>query len=314
MLIKRKRGWELPESAASPEALVINRRKGLAAGAGTIAALAGGGAQAQAALPELPAMRNPRFPGVRALTSERDATTFNNFYEFGTDKAISRAAQRMPLSPWTLKVDGMVAQPAEFDVDGLRRRMPLEERVYRLRCVEAWGMTVPWTGFPLAALLAMVQPQPAAKYVVFETARLPAVMPGLRQSWYPWPYTEGCTIEEAQNELSFMAMGLYGKHLPQQNGGPIRVLFPWKYGFKSGKSFSRITLTDQRPVSFWERIQAQEYGFWANVNPEVPHPRWSQASERLLGSNERVPTQLFNGYGEFVAGLYTGLTRERLWA
>ena len=318
MLIKRKRGWELPESAATDEALVLGRRKGLALGAGVAAALVSPlvsqHARAQAARPELPAMRNPRFPGGRALTAEREATTFNNFYEFGTDKAISRLAQRMPLSPWTMKVDGMVARPAEFDMDDLRRRMPLEERVYRLRCVEAWGMTVPWTGFPLSALLAMVEPLPSAKYVVFETARLPAVMPGLRQSWYPWPYTEGCTIEEAQNELSFMAMGLYGKHVPQQNGGPIRVLFPWKYGFKSGKSFTRVTLTDRRPVGFWERIQGAEYGFWANVNPEVAHPRWSQATERLLGSNERVPTQLFNGYGEFVAGLYTGLAQERLWA
>ncbi len=175
-------------------------------------------------------------------------------------------------------------------------------------------MVVPWTGFPLAALLSQVRPLASAKYVVFQTAADRATMPGLRQSWYPWPYIEGCTIEEAQHDLSFMVVGAYGKLLPAQNGGPIRIHFPWKYGFKSGKSLVRIRLTDQRPVSFWERIQAQEYGFWANVNPAVSHPRWSQASERVIGTNDRVPTQIFNGYGEFVAPLYTGLQDERLWA
>ena len=175
-------------------------------------------------------------------------------------------------------------------------------------------MTVPWTGFELSKLLQMVKPLGSAKYLRFETAQLPAVMTGLRQSWYPWPHIEGCTIEEAGNELTFMPVGLFGRPLPPQNGGPFRVMFPWKYGFKSGKSITRITLTDQRPKSFWETLQASEYGFWANVNPEVPHPRWSQASERLIGSNERVPTRLFNGYGEFVAGLYTNLQNERLYA
>lgn len=175
-------------------------------------------------------------------------------------------------------------------------------------------MVVPWTGFPLSALLDAVRPLASARYVVFETAAIPGVMPGLRQSWYPWPYTEGCTIEEAANELSFMVVGAYGKLLSPQNGGPIRFHQPWKYGFKAGKSIVRISLTDRRPVSFWERIQPQEYGFWANVNPEVPHPRWSQASERVLGTNARVPTQIFNGYGEFVSALYSGLRNERLWA
>jgi sulfoxide reductase catalytic subunit YedY len=192
--------------------------------------------------------------------------------------------------------------------------MPIEERVYRLRCVEAWAMTVPWTGFELSHLLRLVEPLSGARYLAFETAALPAVMPGLRQSWYPWPHIEGCTLEEAMNELTFMPVGMYGRPLPQQNGGPFRVVFPWKYGFKSGKSVVRITLTDRRPQTFWPRIQPSEYGFWANVNPEVAHPRWSQATERLLGSGERVPTRLFNGYGEWVAGLYTTLQRERLWA
>jgi sulfoxide reductase catalytic subunit YedY len=186
--------------------------------------------------------------------------------------------------------------------------------VYRHRCVEAWAMVVPWTGFQLSELLKLAAPLGSAKYVRFETAAVPSVMPGLRQSWYPWPYVEGCTIQEAANELSFMVVGAYGKPLPPQNGGPLRVHFPWKYGFKSGKSLVRVILTDERPKSFWEQIQPQEYGFWANVNPEVPHPRWSQASERMLGTGERVPTRIFNGYGEFVAGLYEGLQGERLWA
>lgn len=317
MLIKRLRGWELPESAATPEALVMGRRKSLGLAAGMLAGFGAGPALAQGAPAADPmaAARNPAYQPGRDLTPERDVTTYNNYYEFGVDdKRISRAAQRLPLRPWKIKVDGMVERPAEFDIDGLLRMLQLEERVYRLRCVEGWAMTIPWTGFQLSTLLGLVNPLASAKYVTFETAAIPAVMPGLRQSWYPWPYLEGCTIEEARNQLSFLAVGLYGKALPPQNGAPIRVLFPWKYGFKSGKSIVRITLTDQRPVCFWERLQAQEYGFWANVNPEVPHPRWSQATERLIGSNDRVPTRLFNGYAEQVASLYTGLSSERLWA
>jgi sulfoxide reductase catalytic subunit YedY len=259
------------------------------------------------------AMRNPRYRPERALTPEREATSYNNYYEFGSHKTISAAAQKLPLRPWTLRVEGMVERPGEFALDDLLRRVPIEERVYRHRCVEAWSMVVPWTGFQLSELLKLASPLASAKYVRFETAAVPSVMPGLRQSWYPWPYVEGCTIEEAANELSFMVVGAYGKPLPPQNGGPVRIHFPWKYGFKSGKSLVRVVLTDQRPISFWERIQPQEYGFWANVNPEVPHPRWSQASERVLGTNERVPTQIFNGYGEFVSGLYDGLKAERLW-
>jgi sulfoxide reductase catalytic subunit YedY len=316
MLIRRPRGWEIPESRVTPEHLVLGRRKALAGAAAGAALLAGpAAAQSAAEPPPLPqAMRNPRFAPGRALTPERDATTFNNFYEFGTHKEISRAAQRMAMRPWTLKVEGMVEQSREFAIDDLIRAVQVEERVLRLRCVEAWSMTVPWTGFPLSALLALVRPLASAKYVVFETAAIPGVMPGLRQTWYPWPYTEGCTIEEAGNELTFLAVGLFGKPCPPQNGGPIRVLFPWKYGFKSGKSITRIRLTDRRPVSYWEQLQASEYGFWANVNPEVAHPRWSQASERLLGSGERVPTQMWNGYGEFVASMYTNLSGERLFA
>lgn len=311
MPIRIPRGWEMPESAVTPEHLVFGRRKALAAGA-ALAALPGLAQAQQAAA--LPAMRNTRYAPGRDITPEREVTTFNNFYEFGSHKTISAAAQRLPQRPWTVKVEGMVETPREFGIEDLLRTMPIEERVYRLRCVEAWSMVVPWTGFALSALLDLVKPLASARFVVFETAAIPSVMPGLRQSWYPWPYIEGCTIAEAANELSFMVVGAYGRLLPPQNGGPIRFHQPWKYGFKAGKSIVRITLTDQRPVSFWERIQPQEYGFWANVNPQVPHPRWSQATERPLGSNTRIPTQLFNGYGDFVASLYTGLQNERLWA
>jgi sulfoxide reductase catalytic subunit YedY len=311
MQIRTKRGWEIPEARVTPESLVFGRRTAFGLGAGLLAARPALG-QGAPALP--PAMRNPRYAPGRDITPEREATTFNNFYEFGSHKSISQAAQRLPQRPWTVRVEGMVETPREFGIEDLLRLMPIEERVYRLRCVEAWSMVVPWTGFPLSALLDAVRPLASARYVVFETAAIPSVMPGLRQSWYPWPYIEGCTIEEAANDLSFMVVGAYGKPLPPQNGGPLRVHQPWKYGFKAGKSIVRITLTDRRPVSFWERIQPQEYGFWANVNPEVPHPRWSQATERVLGTNARVPTLLFNGYGEFVASLYTGLRNERLWA
>lgn len=313
MLLRKNPGWTIAEREATPETLFFGRRAaldaaGLAAGAIALPPRrAGANEPAQA-------MRNPRYRPERALTAEREATTYNNYYEFGSHKTISSAAQKLPMRPWTLRVEGMVERPGESALDDLLRRMPMEERVYRLRCVEAWSMVVPWTGFQLSELLKLAAPLGSAKYVQFETAAVPSVMPGLRQSWYPWPYVEGCTIEEAANELSFMVVGAYGKPLPPQNGGPVRIHFPWKYGFKSGKSLTRIVLTDQRPVSFWEKIQPQEYGFWANVNPEVAHPRWSQASERVLGTGERTPTQLYNGYGEFVAGLYTGLQRERLWA
>ena len=312
MLIRIPRGWELPESAATPEAAVMGRRKGLGAIAGAVALGAfGSRARAQGAMA---APRNAKFEPGRDTTPERDATTYNNFYEFGGSKSIYPTAQKMPVTPWKVTFGGMVDNPATLDIEDILKRVTLEERVLRHRCVEAWAMTVPWTGFPLSELVKIAGPKAGAKYVVFETATLPAVMPGLRQSWYPWPYIEGCTVEEAANELAFVAVGMYGKPLPNQNGAPLRVLFPWKYGFKAGKSIVKVTLTDKRPSTFWEGLQASEYGFWANVNPEVPHPRWSQAHERLLGSGDRVPTKIFNGYGDFVSGLYTNLQNERLWA
>jgi methionine sulfoxide reductase catalytic subunit len=312
MFIRTRRGWEIPEREATPEHLAFGRRAALAAAG--IAGAAGLLPRRAAAQGIAQATRNPRYPALRDTTAEREATNYNNYYEFGTDKNITRAAQKLPLSPWTLRVDGMVEQPRDFPVEELVRTMPLEERLYRLRCVEAWSMVVPWTGFMLSDLLKVVVPRSGAKYLRFETAALQGVMPGLRQSWYPWPYIEACTIEEAANELSFMVVGAYGKPLQPQNGAPIRIHQPWKYGFKGGKSLVRMTLTDQRPKTFWEAVQASEYGFWANVNPEVSHPRWSQATERVIGTGERVPTKLFNGYAEFVGDLYGNLQRERLWA
>ncbi|MGE0717582.1 MAG: protein-methionine-sulfoxide reductase catalytic subunit MsrP [Alphaproteobacteria bacterium] len=325
MLIKRRRGWEIPEASATPESTYLNRRTLLkAAGFGAVAA----GAAAAFGLPELQAQgvepdptaglypfpQNMRYRLDRPVTAEGDATTYNNFYEFGTHKSIASAAQRLPLRPWTVTFDGMVEKPITMDVDDLIKQMPKEERLYRFRCVEAWAMAVPWSGFPMRPMIEMAKPLSGAKYVVFQTFSDPKVAPGQRQTWYPWPYTDGLTIAEATHEMAFMATGLYGKPLPKQNGAPIRFVTPWKYGFKQVKSIVKVTFSDKRPVGYWEKLQSSEYGFWANVNPEVSHPRWSQAHERMLGTDERRPTQLFNGYAEQVAELYKGLEKERLYA
>jgi sulfoxide reductase catalytic subunit YedY len=322
MLIKQRRGWELPETAATPEPIFERRRqllKGIAAGP---VLLAGAGlpfrsAWATSATAELyPVERNPDYgldERIPELSPEELATTYNNFYEFGSHKRIHEAAQALEIEPWQVVIDGMVENEQTVDVDELIRKMPLEERVYRHRCVEAWSMAVPWSGFPLAALVEMAAPLDGARYLRMETFEDSGMAPGQRQFWYPWPYVEGLTMAEATNELAFIATGLYGKPIPKQNGAPLRLAVPWKYGFKSIKSIVRFTFTDERPVSFWEEIQAAEYGFWANVNPAVPHPRWSQAMEEPLGSDEKVPTVLFNGYGDYVAGLYEGMEGERLF-
>jgi sulfoxide reductase catalytic subunit YedY len=259
------------------------------------------------------AAENAKYAAGRALTPEHDATTYNNYYEFGTSKSVAAAATGFPLSPWSIQIDGMVEKPQTLSLDDLLKQVSLEDRIYRHRCVEAWAMTVPWTGFPLAALLRLAAPMASAKYVVFQTAEDRKHMPGLRQSWYPWPYVEGVTLDEAANDLAFIATGLYGKPLLPQNGGPIRLVLPWKYGFKSAKSLVRISFTDKRPKTFWSIIGPDEYGFWANVNPAVPHPRWSQANERLIGSGEMVPTQIYNGYAPFVSALYSDKASEKLY-
>jgi len=252
-----------------------------------------------------------------AKTPEEKVTGYNNFYEFGLDKADPAAnAGSLNTDPWTLKIDGEVAKPLTLDYNDLTTRFPLEERIYRMRCVEAWSMVVPWIGFPLHKLLAMVEPTSNAKYVAFQTLYAPEIMPGQKDRFIggglDYPYVEGLRIDEAMHPLTLMTVGVYGKALPPQNGAPIRLTVPWKYGFKGIKSIVSIKLTRERPPTTWNLAAPNEYGFYANVNPHVDHPRWSQASERFIGSGgaldvKRQPTLLFNGYADQVASLYRGL-------
>ncbi len=302
MRIIRRRGWEIAESKVTPEAIALNRR-----------AVLGGTAALLAAAPGLVrAAPNPKYEGGRAMTDEKYATTYNNYYEFNESKNMWRDAQKMKTSPWTIELAGLVKQPRKIAYEDLLKQVSIEERIYRHRCVEAWAMTVPWTGFPMTDLLKIAEPLGSAKFVAFETAQ-EKTMSNLSLPLYPWPYVDGLAIDEAANELAFMTTGMYGKALPPQNGGPIRMTTPWKYGFKQVKSVVKITFMEKRPRCFWEEINGREYGFWANVNPEVPHPRWSQARERLLGSDEMVPTKIYNGYGDTVASLYSGRKSEKLF-
>jgi sulfoxide reductase catalytic subunit YedY len=328
MFIKKRRGWEIPERDATPEHLFFNRRRFLSVGAaiGAVTALSAceekqeAQAEANAALAEIdpsaslyPFKRNETYKLDREVTSEDWSTRYNNYYEFSSGKSLVEKAQALPVRPWVLTVDGMVDQPMQIGIDDLMKKMPLEERLYRHRCVETWSMAVPWSGFALKELVALAQPKAGAKYLRLETFMNPEVAPEQKAPYYPWPYVEGLTIEEATNDLAFMVTGMYGKPAPKQNGAPLRIALPWKYGFKSAKGLVKITFTDQRPVNFWQALQASEYGFWANVNPEVPHPRWSQANERVLGTDEPRPTLIYNGYGEFVAPLYASLQGEKLF-
>ncbi len=258
-------------------------------------------------------MRNPRYRVDGEITPEAITGAYNNFFEFGSSKRIAAAAQALKIRPWTITIDGMVEEEQTIAIDDLLARMPLEERVVRHRCVEAWSMIVPWSGFPMAKLVELARPLGSAKYVELRSFEDPEVAAGQRQFWYPWPYLEGLTVAEATHELAFLVTGAYGKPLPKQYGSPLRLAVPWKYGFKHVKSIQRITFTEQQPVSFWEEIGNGEYGFWANVNPDVPHPRWSQATEERIGTGERIPTQLFNGYQEFVADLYPDLESKALF-
>ena len=325
MLIKAIPGWSLPEHKATPENVFWNRREfSKRAATGAILGATGislgnnlfvsKGWGAEDPLADLfPAPRNKRYVLDRPLTPKHLVTTYNNFFEFGSHKNVWKSAMQLPLRPWQLRFDGLVEKPITLDVNDLIRKMDLEERLLRHRCVEAWSIAVPWTGFPLKLLIDFAKPLSSAKYLRMTGFNMPDVAPGQRQTWLPWPYVEGLTVKEAVNELAMIVIGAYGEPLPHQNGAPLRLIVPWKYGFKSIKSIQRFTFTDERPVSFWQEIASKEYGFWANVNPQVPHPRWSQSTEKVLGSNNRVPTQIYNGYGEFVAHLYKGLKTESLY-
>ncbi|MEJ8572135.1 protein-methionine-sulfoxide reductase catalytic subunit MsrP [Microbaculum marinum] len=318
MLTKSKPGWWMPEAAATPEDVFLNRRAFMAASGVSIAGalVPAGIARADDADPTAdlyPAPHNESFELEREVTPEKYNLNFNNFYEFGSHKQIAGAAQKLEIRPWEVRIDGDVESELTVGIDDLIRRMPLEERLYRHRCVEAWSMAVPWTGFPMRSLVDFAKPLSRGRYVRMETFMDPQMAPGQRQAWYPWPYVEGLTIEEATNDLTFLVTGAYGKPVAKQMGAPLRLATPWKYGFKSIKSIVRFTFTEDRPRGMWEALQESEYGFWANVNPDVPHPRWSQATEEVLGTGERVPTMLFNGYGDYVAGLYTGYEGEKLY-
>jgi methionine sulfoxide reductase catalytic subunit len=306
MLIKTPKRWQIPEREAAPESVWLNRRTLLQGmGFSGMGALA---AQAFAAAGDglYPAKRNSKFTLDRPLTAEPVAIGYNNFYEFTLDKQrVKDMVGPFEIDPWTVKVHGLVNKPKTYDIDDLVRAFPLEERLYRFRCVETWAMAVPWTGFRIADLIGAVEPKPEAKFIRMVSVDRPEQMPGIKsQPHYPWPYHEALTIEEGMNELSLFATGIYGKPLPKQNGAPIRLIVPWKYGLKSIKSIVEIEFTAKRPPTLWNKVGPTEYGWFSNVDPRKPHPRWSQATDRLIPTGEERPTLLYNGYEEFVAGLY----------
>ncbi len=312
MLIKVKRRGEVLPSEITPQSLYLDRRRFLRLGAGSAvaaAALSGGLlphiAFAGAKLPNV--VKGP-YNAKDELTPYESVTTYNNFYEFGTDKDDpSRLAGSFKPRPWKVVVDGEVAKPGTFDLDELIRPYQIQERIYRLRCVEAWSMVIPWDGFPLGDLLKRFEPTSRAKFVRFETLYDPKQFPGQRRSVLDWPYVEGLRIDEAMHPLTLLAVGLYGEELPNQDGAPLRLVVPWKYGFKSIKSIVKISLVENMPLNTWQKTSPHEYGFYANVNPHVDHPRWSQARERRIGDFFKRKTLMFNGYADQVASLYTGM-------
>lgn len=333
MLIRTPRGWEIPEREATPEDVYYNRRKFLKAlgitSIGAISAFAGcnpsaesqsatGGTAASETPPLIPGLPQPsataklypaksneRFMLDRPLTEEAVAARYNNFYEFSFNKQkVSRLVGPFQTRPWQITVTGLVKKPMTLDIDELVRKMPIEERLYRHRCVEAWAMAVPWTGFPIKAFVTLVEPLPSAKYMRMVTFNNPEQAVGMNDDTYPWPYYEGLTMSEATNDLALFVTGIYGHELTKQHGAPLRLVIPWKYGYKSIKSIVQVEFLDKQPPTFWADLVPREYEFSANVNPAVPHPRWSQASERMIGTEERRPTLPFNGYAEFVADLY----------
>ncbi len=316
MLIRRSPEHPIPSSEITPEGVYTNRREFLKEagllGAGLAATSLLACANGEAATPT---QQKTSITGAELkpeLTPEEDVTSYNNFYEFGTGKDDPKAnAQRFRTKPWSIKVEGLVSKPATYNLEDFIKPHKLEERIYRHRCVEAWSMVVPWLGFPMADLIRRVQPLGSAKYVEFNTLLDPAQMPGQRFPVLDWPYVEGLRLDEAMNPLTMFVVGVYGKMLPNQNGAPLRHVVPWKYGFKGCKSIVTMKFTEQMPATAWAVATPDEYGFYANVNPDVDHPRWSQARERRIGEVRRRPTLMFNGYGEHVSSLYAGMDLRR---
>lgn len=310
MLIRRPP--DVAGSEITPEDLYLDRRRFLAGTAAAMALAATGlplGAAEPGSLGSL--ARSPYSTSERSNRWE-EVTGYNNFYEFGTDKADpAREAWRLKTRPWTVRVTGECLKPRAFGIEDLLRLAPLEERIYRMRCVEGWSMVIPWAGFPLKTLLDQVEPKSTARFVAFFSLADPQQEPGVRLPVLDWPYLEGLRLDEAQNPLTLLAFGVYGRVLPNQNGAPLRLVVPWKYGFKGAKSIVEIRLVRDQPWTSWAKSSPNEYGFYATVNPAVDHPRWSQATERRIGEWSRRPTQMFNGYGDQVASMYTGLDLRR---
>ena len=320
MHLPKKPSWHISENEVTPEHWVISRRDMLAKAGLGIASLSLGLSHSQGASAGFPTERNPKYNGDGLeLNTWEHATECNNFYEFGFGKGdpVKNANKGWDPEPWTIEVGGKVKKPGKFDVNDLVKEFGIEQRVYRFRCVEAWSMIVPWDGFPLSKLLSKVEPENDATYVRFVTGIEREHMVGVREApRYPWPYREGLRMDEAMHDLTLMVTGMFGKPLPNQNGAPIRLMVPWKYGFKSIKTIQRIEVVSSQPGTLWNELAPREYGFYANVNPEVSHPRWSQARERVLGSgffDGKVPTLMFNGYEEEVAGLYQGMDLRRFY-
>ena len=320
--------WDHPHASdITPESLYRDRRRwlqgvglGLLAGSGAVAVPAQAATYPPPVAGRRALMANPSaLPLARSsepMTPFTDVTSYNNFYEFSTDKGEpARLAQAMRVAPWSVEIDGLVAKPGRYALEDLMRWGTMEERIYRLRCVEGWSMVIPWVGYSLQQLLQRVQPLGSARYVEFHTLADPTTMPGVRSGILDWPYVEGLRLDEAMHPLTLLSFGLYGQTLAPQNGAPVRLVVPWKYGFKSGKSLIRIRLTAQQPLTSWQRAAPREYGFYANVNPAVDHPRWSQATERRIGEGglwaRRRTTEPFNGYAEAVASLYSGMDLRR---
>jgi len=315
MLIRRPS--DIRPSEITSEALYQGRRDFIRAAAalGAASGLAAAGLMSSRnahAAAKLANVRKSSYTVEDAPTPYGDVTTYNNFYEFGTDKDDPSArAGTLKTRPWTIKVDGEVRKPKTFDLDALMKLAPLEERTYRMRCVEGWSMVIPWIGYPLSELIRRVEPTGNAKFIEFITLQDEAQMPGQRVPVLAWPYVEGLRMDEAMHPLTLLGLGLYGEALPNQNGAPVRAVVPWKYGFKSAKSIVRIRFVEQQPKSSWELAGPKEYGFYSNVNPQVDHPRWSQAKERRIGEFRKRDTLMFNGYGDQVASLYTGMDLKK---